>query len=736
MSEKKNIRKLIGKLLLGFCNVSMILTLVLFTVFYTRSTQNTQEKLTRDSFCDTMETMKQISQNHLNSEVQSVADWSAYISASHMTLDEAIAYIQASDADGSQEAHFVDPDTLAAKSTRTVNGSNEIKTYYEFSVSTNGYYNKLISFLSEIYNGDRSILGKYRVIESQRQVIAVGTRVTLKQPDDTDKDFILLRIVPVDQIKKLWIFPANYPSAEVGLITTDYDYVIPSYSMRSENFIEFIRYYNFPERPDDADETLSQMKENENGLMTLKDSRSRDCYWYYSKLGGDFPDMIVLGYIPVSALDYEGDYLFVVMIVTGILLFLSLINGLYILNINRRLKKSAEIARQANDSKTRFLSTMSHDIRTPLNAVLGMTELAQTHINDSAYVRECLRKITVSGNHLLTLINDILDISRVESGRIAIKPEPFAVNDFVAGLESITRSQAVGHGLDLEVSLGYLPDRNLIGDKLRLTQIYLNLLNNAIKYTPSGGQVRLTFSEESLSEGKTTLVCVIADTGNGMSAEFQKTMYDSFTRSTDSRIDKIQGSGLGLAIVKRLVTLMNGTIDCESAVGKGTTFTVKIPLEVSETGDAEQKAVPTTPVNDDYLRGLHILIAEDNDINWEIISMMLGEYGVQCKRAENGRICVNELTSSAPDTYDLVLMDVQRPLLNGLDATKEIRGSSREDLKHIPVIAMTADAFAEDIQRCIDAGMDAHVSKPIEIDKVLTTIRLILSRKNNAEVRR
>ncbi len=731
MSEKKNIRKLIGKLMLGFCNVSLILTLVLFTVFYTCSTQNTQEKLTRDSFCDTMETMKQISQNILNTEVQSVADWSAYISATHMTLDEAIAYIQASDADGSQEAHFVDPDTLAAKSTKTTNGSNAINTYYEFSVSANGYYNKLIDFMREIYDGDRRILGNYIVKESQRRVIAVGNRVTLKLTDGTDKDYLLLRIVPVDQIKNLWIFPTSYPSAEIGLITTDYDYVIPSYSMRSENFIEFIRYYNFPERPDDADETLSQMKENENGLMTLKDSRSRDCYWYYSKLS-DFPDMIVLGYIPVSPLDYEENYLFVVAIVTGILIFLSLINGLYILKINRRLKKAAEIARQANDSKTRFLSTMSHDIRTSLNAVLGMTELAQTHINDSAYVRECLRKITVSGNHLLTLINDILDISRVESGRIAIKPEPFAVNDFVAGLESITRSQAVGHGLDFEVSLGYLPDRDLVGDKLRLTQIYLNLLNNAIKYTPSGGKVRLAVSEESLSDGKTTLVCVIADTGNGMSAEFQKTMYDSFTRSTDSRIDKIQGSGLGLAIVKRMVTLMNGTIDCESAIGKGTTFTVKIPLAVSKTGVAEQKAVPATPVNDDYLKGLHILIAEDNDINWEIISMMLGEYGVQCKRAENGRICVNELTSSAPDTYDLVLMDIQMPLLNGLDATKEIRESSREDLKHIPVIAMTADAFAEDIQRCIDAGMDAHVSKPIEIDKVLTTIRLILSRKNNA----
>lgn len=239
---------------------------------------------------------------------------------------------------------------------------------------------------------------------------------------------------------------------------------------------------------------------------------------------------------------------------------------------------------------------------------------------------------------------------------------PFDVRELVSELESITRSQAVGHGLDFEVRFKDLPEPCLMGDKLRLTQVYLNLLNNAVKYTDAGGNIRLKVWEEYLPAGGVMLACVVADTGIGMSPEFQKTMYDSFTRVADSRIDNIQGTGLGLAIVKRMVDLMDGTIDCASTEGSGTTFTVRIPLTavpVSASVQEEHKEKRQELCSD--LTGVNVLIAEDSDVNWEIIPEMLDGYGIRCERAENGRVCVDKLTA----TYDLVLMDIQMPVLGG-----------------------------------------------------------------------
>ncbi len=737
MDPRKNIQRILISIALVLCNVALIVTAVVFTVVYSRTTRDKQEKIMLDNFCNTMETMKQISQNHFDAEFSIVTDWSAYISEKQMTKEEALGYIREATAEETQEAHIVDMDTYEAWSTATTDGSNEIITYSYFNSADNvDSYDEFIRRMNQVFNGAKSILGRYRLRESQRIVVSAGIRVPLSLPGGESKDYLLLRIIPIDNVKKLWVFPTAYDSMEVGLVAANYDYVIPSYAMRSENFIEFVRYYNFGDNPEQADAFLSQMQEQSSGLMTLNDSRGKSCYWYYSRLE-DFVGLDIMGYIPVASLQAEGNDLFIVAVVAGIMALLILADGAYILGINRRLKETAEAAKQASYLKTRFLSTMSHDIRTPLNAVLGMTELAQRNIDDPAYVRECLRKISVSGNHLLTLINDILEISRVESGKVSITPAPFNVKEFVDGLEVIIRSQAVGHGLTFDVCVDPLPYECLSGDRLRLSQVYLNLLNNAVKYTPPGGSVRLEVREETQENNRSVLlVAVVADTGSGMSPEFQKTMYESFMRAMDSRISRVQGTGLGLTIVKRMVDLMNGTIDCRSEVNKGTEFTVKIPLEIS--GEALPSPAGTTeeaqPKNGD-LEGLRVLIAEDNEINWEIISMLLQDYGIRCDRAENGKICLDMLSAAAPGTYDLVLMDVQMPVMNGLEATRALRGSDSAELKNIPVLAMTADAFAEDIQRCLDAGMDAHVSKPVETEKVLAAIRLLISRKNNADGR-
>lgn len=250
-----------------------------------------------------------------------------------------------------------------------------------------------------------------------------------------------------------------------------------------------------------------------------------------------------------------------------------------------------------------------------------------------------------------------------------------------------------------------------------------------MKYTDPGGSIRLEM-EEAYTENGVTLICTVADNGVGMTPEFQKLMYDSFARVSDSRIDKTEGTGLGLAIVKRMVELMDGTVTCKSAPGAGTTFIVRIPLMAAVMPAAASHGAVQHQEHRGDLTGVRVLIAEDNDLNWEIISDLLGDYGIRCDRAENGRVCVDMLRAAPPDTYDLVLMDVQMPVLNGRDAAKELRADQREDLRTIPIVAMTADAFAEDVQMCLDAGMNGHVAKPIELEKVLAEIRLLLSRKN------
>ena len=355
-------------------------------------------------------------------------------------------------------------------------------------------------------------------------------------------------------------------------------------------------------------------------------------------------------------------------------------------------------------------------------------------MNDPETVSECLNKVTIAGNHLLTLINDILDISKVESGMMRLNPSSFSLDRSIASIEDMIRPQLFEKHLEYTGNYSDLPCRYITSDELRVNQILINLLTNSIKYTKPGGRVSLTIREELIPENKNTvrLIFIVEDTGIGMSEEFQKTMYDSFSRATNSQINKIQGSGLGLAIVKQMVELMNGSIDCLSKPGTGTRFTVTLEFPIAET--PPETASDSEGSNVD-ISGMHVLVAEDNDLNWEIIATMLAEYGVKCSRSENGQECVDMLTSSKDGDYDAVLMDVQMPIMNGKEATIIIRQNDREYIRSIPIAAMTADAFAEDVQACLDCGMDGHISKPVNIQRVLQFLNKVKDNRihNNSQ---
>ena len=389
----------------------------------------------------------------------------------------------------------------------------------------------------------------------------------------------------------------------------------------------------------------------------------------------------------------------------------------------RFLMGEVEDAKRANEAKSEFLSRMSHDIRTPMNAIMGFTNIARKHLEEPEKIDDCLNKILLSGGNLQQLIDDVLDISRIESGSFRLEQKPVNIEECFELYQ-----QTIG-GILAEKKQNYISRKHgiyhniLLTDQLRLSQIYINLLSNAIKYTPNGGTVCFElFEEPAEDEGKVRLIGLVSDTGIGMSPEFMKDMYSEFSRAVDTRVNKVRGSGLGLAIVKKIVDMMGGTIEVESELQKGTTFRVTLELAYAS---AEKENFKIQENTSDYhlpARKLKLLVAEDNDLNYEILMEQLNEYGISCVRASDGRECVEIFEKSEPGDFDGILMDMQMPVMNGLEATKEIRKLEHPLAETMPIIALTANAYENDIQKCIKAGMNAHLAKPIQMEQVIQTL--------------
>ena len=403
---------------------------------------------------------------------------------------------------------------------------------------------------------------------------------------------------------------------------------------------------------------------------------------------------------------------------------------------NKKLKKAKDIttealqtAENANKAKTDFLSNMSHDIRTPMNAIIGMTSLIRHDAGNKAKVIEYADKIDISSQHLLGIINDVLDMSKIEAGKTVFKYTDFSILDFITELNTIFHSQIDEKNQTLTIIKENIRHEWVNGDQVHLMQIFSNLVSNAVKYTQEGGKIQFLVEEcETKSSVYAKYRFLVSDNGMGMSADFKDTIFDAFTRAESSMTNKIQGTGLGMAITKNLVEAMGGTIDVESELGQGSCFEVLIDLRIAEdrfVSSAEQ-AEKDEPAGN-VLKGMRFLCAEDNELNAEILMELLKIEGAECTICENGKRVLEAFEQSAPGDYDMILMDVQMPVMNGYEATKAIRRSSHELAKTIPIIAMTANAFSEDIQHSLAAGMNAHVSKPVEMKVLEKTIRSIKS---------
>lgn len=379
------------------------------------------------------------------------------------------------------------------------------------------------------------------------------------------------------------------------------------------------------------------------------------------------------------------------------------------------LEDALKKAEKANKAKSDFLSRMSHDIRTPMNAIIGMTELAQLHIGDEEKQRDYLNKIASSGAHLLGLINEILDVSKIESGVMELSESPLNLRALAGEAAEMVRISMENSQQEFQVDIDESFDPWVMGDARRIRQVLVNILENASKYTGQRGKITFSVCEFKKEEQRTgTYRFIIEDTGIGMKPEYMEHIFEPFSRADDSRTSKVPGTGLGMTIVKNLISMMDGDIRVESEYGKGSRFTVTLCLDkCGNTGEAIQPAVSGPEA---VCRGLRVLLVEDNELNRQIASEMLKLLGVRVEMAENGREAVEAVCSHPALYYDAVFMDVQMPVMNGYEATREIRGSGMERIGELPIIAMTADAFAEDVKRARLSGMNGHLAKPVSIE--------------------
>lgn len=400
-----------------------------------------------------------------------------------------------------------------------------------------------------------------------------------------------------------------------------------------------------------------------------------------------------------------------------------------------RMETALENASIASRSKTNFLSEISHDIRTPMNAIMGMTDIALNYAGDPDKVTDCLHKIQTASGHLMELINGILDLSRIESGRMILQEENIRLADQLHELLILIKPQADARKLRLHAGLHHIVQEELIGDPVRLRQIVLNLLSNAVKYTPEGGDIWLELSE-TVKEDTVYLMITVKDNGIGMTPEFLRRIFEPFEREPSAVVSRIQGTGLGLPIARKLVTMMKGTISVQSLKGEGTSFQVSIPFKSSgktcekaftKPHAAEDKKPDKRNIQDHSSK--RILIAEDDELNLEIERELLSLTGVQIDFAHNGQEAVELFESRPENYYDLILMDIRMPVMDGLSAARTIRALPRQDARKIPIIAMTANAFLEDRQVSLEAGMNDHITKPLNVDQLLDCLDKLEPRK-------
>ena len=565
----------------------------------------------------------------------------------------------------------------------------------------------------------------------------LDTPVTVQ--DDNQKDITIIYYGTMQNMKRLnKYFNCSAYNNENSVYVLDED----GMKLFNSSAVELVHGYNIYSvlkqmkyyHNQDFDKTLKQLEETGSAYSSAV---LDGVEYYYAIANLDYAEWTILFMVPASCVAVNTVRLtktvmvivlsfamIMVIVLVAVVSTMIHIQQKKVLDLerenNHKLAEALDMAREANRSKSTFLANMSHDIRTPMNAIIGITALIEHDVDNAAKVKEYAKKIEVSSQHLLGLINDVLDMSKIESGKTTLNFVDFSISEMLRRIEILFRPQTDAKNQTLLITKEHIHHEWLNGDSVRLMQVFNNLMSNAIKYTQEGGKIQF-FAEECQTNSSVyaKFRFIVKDNGIGMSEEFQDKIFDSFTREENSVINKIQGTGLGMAISKNLIQAMGGTIEVKSEKGKGSCFEVIVDFKIAENKEVYQpEQIEDEKQDETILNGMCFLCAEDNELNAEILKELLDIEGAKCQICENGEKVVEAFEKSQPGEYDMILMDIQMPVMNGYEATKAIRNSEHPMAKIIPIIAMTANAFSEDIQKSFSAGMNAHVSKPVEM-KVL-----------------
>ncbi|NCB94376.1 MAG: response regulator [Clostridia bacterium] len=515
------------------------------------------------------------------------------------------------------------------------------------------------------------------------------------------------------------------------IIDDEGKYVISNSYFQGTNFMKYIALYNEDFSDEDADEICKKLQEEDYyDVLYYQNNKGEECA--YTIVPVQDSNWHILSIVPLSSFHNTYDFSYDFLEFALVLAALFVVDVLVVLITNRRLRQLTKEARQANEAKSQFLSSMSHDIRTPMNAIIGMTVIAQKQLEekniDREAVKESIKTIGLSGNHLLHLINDILDITKIESGKAVLHLMDFSITEMIEKIVEICQPTVKEKDFVVETKFIDIRHKFVTGDSLRVNQIFVNILSNALKYTEPGGRITIELTEKAVAEqtDRARYIYRVSDTGIGMSPEFVDTIFERFTRAVDTRINTVEGTGLGMAIVKQLVTMLGGSVNVESEENVGTVFTVELEFSIAQEIVKTETDKRNEIVKKDKFEDMRILVAEDNETNWKVIRKILSFYGVNPQRAKNGEVAVDML-QEAEDGYDIILMDIQMPVMNGYEATKRIRTLSDTKKASVAIYAMTADTFTEDIKKCEEAGMNGHLQKPIEVEKLVAVLRKISS---------
>ena len=686
--------------------------------------------------------------------------------------------------------------------------------------------------------------------------------------NDGSKCMAMIAAMPADYITAMLSMDKDDALVHSHIIRKDGTFVIQDSKVAYSDYFSVVREKQDDDKMEEAEEFITNlavsMEAGENYSDVLQFDGNRQQVYSTALANSEWYLVTALPYgvlnETVNSLSQQRLIAtFVSFAVIATLLLLIFFRYFQLMRLQlQEVEESRQIALQATKAKSEFLSNMSHDIRTPMNAIVGMTAIATAHIDDKEQVQNCLKKISLSGRHLLGLINDVLDMSKIESGKMTLSMDQISLPEVVEGIVGIVQSQVHGKNQSFNVHVDNIEVESVYCDSVRLNQVLLNLLSNAVKYTQEGGSISLSLYEEVSPKGDNYIRVHIKveDNGIGMDEEFQQKIFDSYSRADNKRVHKTEGAGLGMAITKYIVDAMEGTIQVESKLGQGTKFNLILDLEKAEIEEMDmilpawkmlvvdddemlckttvealkdigvtadwtlsgEKAIALVEQHhkkeDDYqiilldwklpgmngiqvareirrslghnvpillisaydwsefeaeareagvdgfiskplfkstlyyglqkymgveesaeeqdkqhmdLSGRRILVAEDNDLNWEVLNELLSDAGMKLEWAENGQICVDMFAQSDQGYYDAILMDVRMPVMNGHEATTAIRALERADAQSVPIIAMTADAFSEDVQKCLDCGMNAHTAKPINLEEVLFLLRKYFS---------